>query len=177
MFGDDREVRLRPHFFPFTEPSAEVDVSCFNCTDGCCPTAARCPLCKGSSWVEILGVGHGRPQRVRVRARAGYDPERVQGFAFGMGIERIAMLKHGVPDLRLLLRQRRALPGAVRMRLPRRLAARLLRPAARRRAELADRFDLTGTEVERIEHHGVGALHPFVVGACSRPTSTPTPTG
>ena len=59
-------------------------------------------MCKGTGWIEILGAGDGRPQRLRVRARAGYDPERVSGFAFGMGIERIAMLKHGVPDLRLL---------------------------------------------------------------------------
>ena len=102
MFGEDREVRLRPHFFPFTEPSVEVDVSCFNCTDGYMPDGSRCPVCKGSRWMEILGVGHGRPQRVRVRARAGLRPRAGQGFAFGMGIERIAMLKHGVPDLRLL---------------------------------------------------------------------------
>jgi phenylalanyl-tRNA synthetase alpha chain len=102
MFGDDREVRLRPHFFPFTEPSAEVDVSCFNCVDGYLPDGSRCPVCKGSSWVEILGSGLVDPNVFEYVREHGYDPERVSGFAFGMGIERIAMLKHDVPDLRLL---------------------------------------------------------------------------
>ena len=102
MFGEDREVRLRPHFFPFTEPSAEVDVSCFNCTDGYMPDGSRCPVCKGSRWVEILGSGLVDPNVFEYVREQGYDPERVSGFAFGMGIERIAMLKHGVPDLRLL---------------------------------------------------------------------------
>ena len=102
MFGEDREVRLRPHFFPFTEPSAEVDVSCFNCTDGYMPDGSRCPVCKGSRWVEILGSGLVDPNVFEYVREQGYDPERVSGFAFGMGIERIAMLNHGVPDLRLL---------------------------------------------------------------------------
>jgi phenylalanyl-tRNA synthetase alpha chain len=101
IFGPDREVRLRPHFFPFTEPSVEVDVSCFNCVDGIAADGQRCPLCKGSSWIEILGSGMVDPNVFAHVAEHGYDPEQVQGFAFGMGIERIAMLKHGVPDLRL----------------------------------------------------------------------------
>ncbi len=102
IFGDDREVRLRPHFFPFTEPSVEVDVSCFNCTDGITADGQRCPLCKGTAWIEILGSGMVDPNVFEYVRDHGYDPERIQGFAFGMGIERIAMLKHGVPDLRLL---------------------------------------------------------------------------
>ena len=102
IFGDERQVRMRPHFFPFTEPSVEVDVSCFNCTDGVMPDGQRCPLCKGTAWIEILGAGMVDPNVFGSVAQHGYDPERVQGFAFGMGIERIAMLKHGVPDLRLL---------------------------------------------------------------------------
>jgi phenylalanyl-tRNA synthetase alpha chain len=102
IFGDEREVRLRPHFFPFTEPSVEVDVSCFNCTDGVMPDGSRCPLCKGTAWIEILGAGMVDPNVFEYVRESGYDPERIQGFAFGMGIERIAMLKHGVPDLRLL---------------------------------------------------------------------------
>ena len=102
MFGSERDVRLRPHFFPFTEPSAEVDVSCFNCVDGYMPDGSRCPVCKGSQWVEILGSGLVDPNVFEYVREHGYDPERVSGFAFGMGIERIAMLKHGVPDLRLL---------------------------------------------------------------------------
>jgi phenylalanyl-tRNA synthetase alpha chain len=102
IFGDERQVRLRPHFFPFTEPSVEVDVSCFNCTDGITADGQRCPLCKGTTWIEILGAGMVDPNVFEYVREYGYDPEKVQGFAFGMGIERIAMLRHGVPDLRLL---------------------------------------------------------------------------
>jgi phenylalanyl-tRNA synthetase alpha chain len=101
IFGDERDVRLRPHFFPFTEPSVEVDVSCFNCTDGYLRDGARCPLCKGEAWIEILGAGEVDPNVFEYVRENGYDPERIQGFAFGMGIERIAFLKHGVPDLRM----------------------------------------------------------------------------
>jgi phenylalanyl-tRNA synthetase alpha chain len=92
MFGADRRIRLRPHFFPFTEPSVEVDVSCMACN------GAGCRLCKRSGWLEILGAGMVDPN---VFGFVGYDPEEYSGFAFGMGIERIAMLKHGVTDLRL----------------------------------------------------------------------------
>jgi phenylalanyl-tRNA synthetase alpha chain len=102
IFGPDREVRLRPHFFPFTEPSVELDVSCFNCTEGVTEDGQRCPLCKGTAWIEILGAGMVDPNVFEHVREHGYDPEKIQGFAFGMGIERIAMLKHGVPDLRLL---------------------------------------------------------------------------
>ena len=101
IFGEDRDVRLRPHFFPFTEPSVEVDVSCFNCREGFLRDGSRCGLCKGTAWIEILGSGMVDPNVFEYVREGGYDPERVQGFAFGMGIERIAMLKHGVPDLRL----------------------------------------------------------------------------
>ncbi|HEY1451804.1 MAG TPA: phenylalanine--tRNA ligase subunit alpha [Solirubrobacteraceae bacterium] len=107
VFGDQRDVRLRPHFFPFTEPSVEVDVSCFNCDGkGFLRDGARCPLCKGEGWLEVLGAGEVDPNVYSyvptTDANApGYDPEKVQGFAWGMGVERIAMLKHGVPDLRL----------------------------------------------------------------------------
>src|SRR5579862_3054341 len=100
IFGDEREVQLRPDFFPFTEPSVEVDVSCFHCSGGDMPDGSRCPLCKGSGWIEILGAGMVDPN-VLAWVGGDYDPERVTGFAFGMGIERIAMLRHGVPDLRL----------------------------------------------------------------------------
>jgi phenylalanyl-tRNA synthetase alpha chain len=108
IFGDTREVRLRPHFFPFTEPSVEVDVSCFHCEGrGFLADGTRCYLCKGEGWLEILGAGEVDPNvysyvATTERNAPGYDPEKVQGFAFGMGIERIAMLRHGVPDLRLL---------------------------------------------------------------------------
>jgi phenylalanyl-tRNA synthetase alpha chain len=107
VFGDEREVRLRPHFFPFTEPSVEVDVSCFTCSGrGFTREGSRCGLCKGEGWLEVLGAGEVDPNVYAyvptTKGNApGYDPERVQGFAWGMGVERIAMLKHGIPDLRL----------------------------------------------------------------------------
>jgi phenylalanyl-tRNA synthetase alpha chain len=95
IFGEEREVRLRPHFFPFTEPSLETDVSCFACArDG-----SACKLCKGTGWIEILGAGMIDPT---VFARVGYDPEELSGFAFGIGLERVATLRHAIPDLRLL---------------------------------------------------------------------------
>jgi phenylalanyl-tRNA synthetase alpha chain len=107
VFGEDRDVRLRPHFFPFTEPSVEVDVSCFHCDGkGFLRDGSRCYLCKGEGWLEVLGAGEVDPNLysyvpTNELNAPGYDPEKVQGFAWGMGIERIAMLKHGIPDLRL----------------------------------------------------------------------------
>ncbi len=109
VFGDERDVRLRPHFFPFTEPSVEVDVSCFHCSGkGHLKDGTRCYLCKGEGWLEVLGAGEVDPNVYAhvptTEANApGYDPEKVQGFAWGLGVERIAMLKHGIPDLRLYL--------------------------------------------------------------------------
>ncbi|OJU86006.1 MAG: phenylalanine--tRNA ligase subunit alpha [Solirubrobacterales bacterium 70-9] len=101
LFGDTREVRLRPHYFPFTEPSVEVDVSCFQCEGtGLLPGGERCNLCKGQGWIEILGAGMVDPNVLGFVEENGYDPERVQGFAFGLGIERVAMLRHSIPDLR-----------------------------------------------------------------------------
>jgi phenylalanyl-tRNA synthetase alpha chain len=96
IFGSEREVRLRPHFFPFTEPSVEVDVSCFNCArDG-----SPCRVCRGEGWVEILGAGMVDPNLYTFVE--GYDPEVVSGFAFGLGVERVAGLRHDIPDIRLL---------------------------------------------------------------------------
>jgi len=93
MFGEDREIRLRPSFFPFTEPSAEVDVSCIMCN------GKGCRVCSNTGWLEILGAGMIHPNVLQM---SGYDPEEVTGFAFGIGIERVAMLKYGIDDLRLL---------------------------------------------------------------------------
>ncbi len=107
VFGDERDVRLRPHFFPFTEPSVEVDVSCFHCGGGgFLRDGSRCYLCKGEGWLEVLGAGEVDPNvysyvPTTEANSPGYDPERVQGFAWGLGVERIAMLRHGIPDLRL----------------------------------------------------------------------------
>jgi phenylalanyl-tRNA synthetase alpha chain len=102
VYGEDRDVRLRPHFFPFTEPSIELDVSCFNCRDGFLRDGSRCPVCKGEGWIELLGAGEVDPNVFEYVRDFGYDPARHRGFAWGMGIERIAALKYDVPDLRLL---------------------------------------------------------------------------
>ncbi|MBN3033781.1 MAG: phenylalanine--tRNA ligase subunit alpha [Candidatus Saganbacteria bacterium] len=93
MFGKEKNVRFRPSFFPFTEPSAEVDVECVICS------GKGCRLCKGTGWLEILGAGMIDPN---VFKAVGYDAEKYSGFAFGMGIDRIAMLKYGIDDIRLL---------------------------------------------------------------------------
>jgi phenylalanyl-tRNA synthetase alpha chain len=92
MFGQDTRLRFRPSFFPFTEPSAEVDIQCVMCL------GSGCGLCGGSGWLEILGSGMVDPA---VYGFVGYDPEAVSGFAFGLGVERIAMLKFGIDDIRL----------------------------------------------------------------------------
>jgi phenylalanyl-tRNA synthetase alpha chain len=102
IFGEARDVRMRPHFFPFTEPSAEVDVSCFKCGgEGWLRDGSRCSVCRGEGWIEILGAGEVDPNVFAYVDDDRYDPESVQGFAWGLGIERVAMLKHGVSDLRV----------------------------------------------------------------------------
>ena len=102
IFGPDRQIRMRPHFFPFTEPSVEFDVSCFRCGgSGSLDDGNRCGLCKGIGWIELGGAGMVDPNVFGFVADSGYDPDSVTGFAFGFGIERIAMLRHGVGDLRL----------------------------------------------------------------------------
>jgi phenylalanyl-tRNA synthetase alpha chain len=93
IFSEETGVRFRPSFFPFTEPSAEIDIECFFCAG-----REGCRVCKGSGWLEILGAGMIDPQVFRF---VGYDPGTVSGFAFGMGVERIAMLKYGIDDIRL----------------------------------------------------------------------------
>lgn len=95
FFGEDIALRFRPSFFPFTEPSAEVDITCFKCGG----TGENCGLCKGSGWLEILGCGMVDPN---VLSASDIDPEKYTGYAFGMGIERITMLKYGIDDIRLL---------------------------------------------------------------------------
>lgn len=93
MFGEDARIRFRPHHFPFTEPSAEVDISCFVCG------GKGCRVCKGEGWIEILGAGMVHPNVLR---NCGIDPEVYSGFAFGLGIERVAMKKYNIDDMRLL---------------------------------------------------------------------------
>ncbi|MFQ9893295.1 MAG: phenylalanine--tRNA ligase subunit alpha, partial [Emergencia sp.] len=93
LFGPETRTKFRPSHFPFTEPSAEMDVSCFKCG------GKGCPVCKGSGWIEILGCGMTHPH---VHQAGGVDTEKYTGFAVGMGVERIAMLKYGIDDIRLL---------------------------------------------------------------------------
>jgi phenylalanyl-tRNA synthetase alpha chain len=91
MFGEERQIRLRPSYFPFTEPSVEVDVSCYKCG------GEGCSMCKHTGWIEVLGAGM---VNNAVLEAAGYDPDIYQGFAFGVGIERIAILRYGIDDIR-----------------------------------------------------------------------------
>ena len=99
IFREKTKVRFRPSFFPFTEPSAEIDIQCVLCGgEGAAKAQSACRVCKGSGWLEILGAGMIDPH---VFEFVGYDPEKVSGFAFGMGVERIAMLKFGIEDIRL----------------------------------------------------------------------------
>ncbi len=93
LYGDDVKLRFRPHHFPYTEPSAEVDLQCFKCG------GKGCPLCKGEGWIEMLGSGMVHPQ---VLINCGIDPEEYSGFAFGVGLERITMMRYNIDDLRLL---------------------------------------------------------------------------
>jgi phenylalanyl-tRNA synthetase alpha chain len=96
VLGEDTKVRFRPHFFPFTEPSVEYDFTCSICNG----ENATCSICKGTGWIEIAGAGMVDPA---VFENVGYDPEEFTGFAFGMGLERIAMIRHGIDDIRLFL--------------------------------------------------------------------------
>jgi len=101
IFGEGTTTRLRPSYFPFTEPSAEADVSCGVCGGtGHLHDGERCRMCKGTGWLEILGCGMVDPN---VLSMSGIDPEEYSGFAFGVGVERVACLKYNVPDLRMLL--------------------------------------------------------------------------
>lgn len=93
LYGEDTQIRLRPHHFPFTEPSCEIDVSCFKCG------GKGCPMCKGEGWIEILGGGMVHP---KVLKNGGVDPEQYSGFAFGVGLERLTMFKYNIDDMRLL---------------------------------------------------------------------------
>ena len=101
IVGPKVRTRFRPSYFPFTEPSAEMDVTCIRCNgQGTLPGGERCAVCKGSGWLELLGSGMVHPA---VFAAVGYDPERVTGFAFGLGLDRMAMLRYEIPDIRYLL--------------------------------------------------------------------------
>jgi phenylalanyl-tRNA synthetase alpha chain len=98
LFGGERKVRFRPDYFPFTEPSAEIAFDCFVCDGSGVTDQGRCTTCGGSGWIEAAGCGMVHPDALR---RVGYDPARYQGFAFGGGVERLAMVLTGTPDIRL----------------------------------------------------------------------------
>ena len=146
LFGPQVRTRFRSSYFPFTEPSAEVDIDCFVC-DG-----KGCPVCKQTGWLEIMGCGMVHPI---VLQNGGYDPREFSGFAFGMGPQRITMLKHEIEDIRYFLGERPAVPGAVlSMRVPltwlRDYVAITDTPEA-----LASRLTFAGLEVEEIEYVGL----------------------
>ena len=144
MYGADKKTRFRPGYYPFTEPSVAFDVECLVCG------GSGCPACGRSGWMTILGAGMIHPV---VLQYGGLDPERYQGFAFGMGPERIKMLKHGITDLRLFLDERPALPGAVPMKAPlswlREFVDVDLTPE-----QIAERLTLLGMEVKGIVRWG-----------------------
>jgi phenylalanyl-tRNA synthetase alpha chain len=98
LFGPETGVRFRPSFFPFTEPSAEIDVACTSCVAQRGKADPSCRVCRGYGWLEILGSGMIHPNVLRA---VGYDPQAVRGFAFGMGTDRLALLRYGLDDLRL----------------------------------------------------------------------------
>lgn len=104
LYGAGTKTRFRPHHFPFTEPSCEMDVQCHKCG------GVGCPTCKGEGWIEVLGAGMIHP---KVLEMSGIDPEVYSGWAFGMGLERMAMRRFKIADLRLIFEKRRPLPGAV----------------------------------------------------------------
>ena len=163
IFGEERRVRLRPHFFPFTEPSVECDVSCFNCQDGFLRDGSRCPLCKGEGWIEILGAGEVDPNVFEYVREHGYDPDKPPGLRLRHGhrADRHAQARRQRPAA--VLRQRPALPGAVRMRVPLFWLHDYCDPGISV-TELEHLLTMSGTKVEAIHPHGVGALEHFLVG-------------
>ena len=116
LFGPETKTKFRPHHFPFTEPSAEVDVSCFKCG------GKGCRFCKGSGWIEILGCGMVHPNVLRM---CGIDPDEYTGFAFGVGLERIALLKYEIDDMRLLYENDMQIPETVLKQRMRMMSVRL----------------------------------------------------
>ena len=135
IFGDEREVRLRPALLPLhrAQRRGRRLLLPVRAAPACCAGGERCNLCKGQGWIEILGAGMVDPNVLGFVEENGYDPEQVQGFAFGLGVERVAMLRHGVPDLRRFFDNDVRMLEQFAMRVPYSLAARVLRPRRRRR--------------------------------------------
>ena len=167
MYGADKRTRFRPGYYPFTEPSVAFDVECLVCG------GSGCPACGRTGWMTILGAGMVHPV---VLQYGGLDPERYQGFAFGMGPERIKMLKHGITRPAPVPRERPALPGAVPMRVPlswlREFVDVDLTPEA-----LAERLTLLGMEVKGIDALGRRLAERRRRRAARRSSATRAPTG
>ncbi len=144
MFGEETATRFRPGYYPFTEPSVAFDIGCLVCG------GPGCPACGRTGWMTILGAGMVHPV---VLQHGGIDPERYQGFAFGMGVERIAMLRHGIPDLRVFLDGRPPVPGAVPMRVPLSWLRDFV-DVDLTAERLAERLTLLGMEVKSVERWG-----------------------
>ena len=180
IFGDERDVRLRPHFFPFTEPSVEVDVSCFNCDDrAACATAraARCARARAGSRSSAPAMVD--PNVFGYVREHGYDPEQRPGLRLRHGHRaRSRCSSTASPTCGCSTTTTCASWSSSDEAAPSSWLQRVLRPRADDRASSPTRLAMTGTEVERVQHHGVGALEDFVVGrVLDAPSSTPTPTG
>ena len=155
LYGPEREVRFRTHYFPFTEPSMEPDVSCFNCG------GAGCPVCKHSGWIEMGGSGMVDPYLYEF---VGWGPEEYTGFAFGMGIERTAQLRYGIAGHPAVLGERPPLPEAVPMKIPLSWLREYVRVDAGTQ-EIADALSISTAEVNGVHRVGVpGDLGLFRVG-------------
>ena len=167
MFGPDNRTRFRPGYYPFTEPSVAFDIDCLICG------GSGCAACGRSGWLTILGAGMVHPVVLR---NGGSIRSSYQGFAFGMGTDRITMLRHGIRDMRAFLAGRPALPGAVLMRVPlswlRDYVDFDLEPEA-----LAERLTLLGMEVQGIERRSAPTGRTWWSASCSRSCRIPTPTG
>ena len=178
IFGDDRDVRLRPHFFPFTEPSIECDVSCFNCSGGFLRDGSRCPLCKGTGWIEILGAGHGRPERVRATcASTATTPSACRASRSAWASSGSPSSSTASPTCGCSTRTTCA-SWSSSDEAAAALAPRLRATPACRPTRSPTRLAMTGTEVDRVHRHGVDALEHFRDRQrAAAPSATPTPTG
>ena len=162
IFGPEREVRVRPHFFPFTEPSVEVDVSCFNCTDGITASGERCNLCKGTAWIEILGAGMVDPNVSPTSRNTDMTPSTSKGSRSGWGSNGSRCSSTASPTCGSSTTTTSA-SWSSRHACPSSWLHEYCAPDLDAHA-LAERLAMTGTEVERVEYHGARALEHFVVG-------------
>ena len=152
LFGSSVKTRFYPSFFPFTEPSADMQVSCIFCG------GKGCRKCKFSGWIELLGCGMVDPNVFDFVKQNGYDSSKISGFAFGMGVERIALLKYEVEEIQLFYRGRRALPGAVRVRILPAWLREFVNVAADDR-QLAEDLTSAGIAVESVQEENGATVY------------------